>query len=167
MNLWSLFLSVLSFLVFFSGNENSSVCLINNEKIKKTNCSRSIDQGIKGKVILQKGNFMPSPGAKPKQGIGVKREIGFFELTREDQTIKGKGAGFYNKIKTKRILRVYSDKEGCFIASLKPGKYSMLVKEEGQWYANSFGPNNEIFEVEVKDGEVSVVEFKISHKAAF
>lgn len=187
MNLWSLFLSVPSFLLFFSGSGNivpSASLKFNFQNLsihdfricnlgqhqrnpEKSRCNRLINEGIKGKIILQKGNFMPGPDAKPKLGIGVKREIGFFELTREEQTEAGKSSGFYKKIKTKKIMRACSDKNGCFIAKLKPGKYSMLVKEEGQWYANSFGPNNEISEVEVKDGEVLVVEFKISHGAAF
>jgi hypothetical protein len=189
MNLWSLFLSVLSFnLLFFSTeklgfsfakNQYSSLEIHNffasfavqipakSGKRKKSNCNRIIKEGVKGKIILQKGNFMPSPEGKPKVGIGVKREIAFFEPTREDQTEQGKGPGFYKKIYTKRVLRLFSDNQGCFVAKLKPGKYSMFVKEEGQWYANSFGPNNEIFEVEVKAGVVSEIEFRINHGAAF
>jgi hypothetical protein len=189
MNLWSLFLSVLSFnLLFFSNgklplpslkNQHSSLETHNfyasgpvpistkSGKRKKSNCNRIIKEGVKGKIILQKGNFMPSPEGKPKVGIGVKREIAFFEPTRDDQTEQGKGPGFYKKIYTKRVLRLFSDNQGCFVAKLKPGKYSMFVKEEGQWYANSFGPNNEIFEVEVKAGEVSELEFRINHGAAF
>jgi len=110
---------------------------------------------------------MPSPESKPNVGSGVVRQIAFFEPTRMDQVTEGKSSTFYKNIKTKKICQVTSDKNGCFLARLKPGKYSMMVKEEGQWYANSFGPNGEIFEIEVKANEVTEVEFRINHKAAF
>jgi len=191
MNLWSLYLSVLSFQLFFSGLGNPVLSTSLNpdfrnlpihiihistpdaeqkhggKKSRKSKCNQIIKQGIKGNVVLQKGNFMPGFEGKPKVGNGVKREIGFFELTKENQTEAGKGAGFFKKIKTCKILRVYSDKDGCFIARLKPGKYSMFVKEENEWYANSYGPNDEIFEVVVKEGEVISVEFVINHSASY
>jgi len=138
-----------------------------SKKAKVSICDLTLKQGVKGKILLLKGNFMPSPEAKAKQGVGVKREIAFFELTREDQTEAGKSSGFYKRVKTKLIKRVYSNGNGCFLAKLSTGKYSMFVKEEGEWYANSFGPNGEIFEVEVKEGDFIQLDFKISHGAAF
>jgi len=184
MSLLNLYLSVLSLVLnfCFSGDLSisfkSSICpnqsitdfqgrIINSRKKKVSICDRVINQGIKGNIILEKGNFMPSPDSKPGKGKGVKREIAFFELTKSGQAVEGKGPGFYKKINTKLVFRTFSNLKGCFVANLNPGKYSMFVKEEGEWYANGFGTENEIYEVEVKEGVVTQVDFKINHGAFF
>jgi hypothetical protein len=168
MRLWILFLSVLSFFLFNSPESEAQRSRKTKRKKPKVSlCEKKISMGVRGKVMLQRGNMMPSPDGKPKVGNGVKREIGFFELTKTDQTIEGKGPGFYKMLQTKLFFRTSSDVDGCFAAELPPGKYSMFVKEEGQWYANSLGGEGEIFEVEVKMNEITPVTFNINHSAFY
>jgi hypothetical protein len=130
-------------------------------------CQKKIRQGVKGTVLFLKGNHMPSPDKATGSPAGVAREIGFFELTRIDQAQEGQDAGFYKNLKTKLIKRTHSGKDGCFAVRLKPGRYSMLVKEKGEWYANSLGGNGEIHEVVVAKDTVTEIQFRITYAAVF
>jgi len=157
-------LSLLLILLNFSGlsysqkNKNTTVVSL---------CRKNIKEGIRGKIIMQMGNQMPSPGSPPKISNGVARTIGIFALTRLEDTEAGQKIGFYKKIKTKRIAQIKSRKDGCFAIKLPPGRYSLFVREKGEWYANSFGGEGEIFEIVIKSNEITETEFRINHSAYF
>jgi len=169
MNLWLRSLTVLSFGLLFCITAGSVVA--DKKKTGTTPssslCRKKITAGVKGTVLFLKGNHMPSPGKVSGSPAGVAREIGFFELTRTDQTEEGQDAGFYKKLKTRLIKKTHSGKDGCFIVRLKPGRYSMLVREKGEWYANSLGGNGEIQEVMVARDSVTEVQFRITYAAFF
>lgn len=123
-------------------------------------------QGIKGKIIFKQGDFMPSPDAPPQgTGHGVKRELHIHELTNLGQ-VQGEPP-FYQQIQTKRVAKVVSDEDGSFSVELKPGKYSLFVKENDGYYANLFDGQNNIYPVEVKENQVTEVEFIIDHQATY
>lgn len=136
-------------------------------KAIKNQCEKVISQGIKGRILFLAGNQMPSPGKTPSPGTGVSREVVFFEVARMDQTVSGASSGFFKEIKTKLVKKVWSDRQGCIAVHLPKGNYSVLVKEKGEWYANQFNGEGEIFPVEVREGEVTPLEFRITYKAAF
>jgi hypothetical protein len=161
MHLWILFLSALSFLAA-PGKEKKQ-----RLKPRISNCQREVKTGIRGKVHFLKGNQMPGPGRTSGQGQAVVRLVGIFERTTLDQVVQAENGGFYKKVKTRLIRKVWTDKNGCFIQALPPGKYSLFVKENGMWYANSFGGEGEIFEVVVSEGTLSQVDFRISYAATF
>lgn len=168
MRLWILFLSVsLAFASLFPLETEAGKRKRRQPKKKISHCDLSITQGVKGFVRFLSGNQMPSPDKTPDPGTGVSREIGIFTLTRESDAVPGKASGFYKKLKTKRVLSFWSNNQGCFSTTLTPGKYSILVKEDGQWYANQFDGDGYIFPFEVKEGEVTTLNFRITHKAAF
>lgn len=109
---------------------------------------------------------MPSPDAPPQgTGQGVKRELYIHELTNMAQ-VQGEPP-FYQQIQTKRVAKVVSDENGDFSAELKPGKYSLFVKEKDGFYANLFDGQNNIYPVEVKEKKVTEVEFVIDHQATY
>lgn len=110
---------------------------------------------------------MPSPDKASSDGKGVSREVGFFEATKVDQIVSGASSGFYKKLKTKLIKSAKSGADGCIAVELPVGTYSVLVKENGEWYANQFNGEGEIFPIEVKEGETTQLEFRITYKAAF
>lgn len=110
---------------------------------------------------------MPSPDRPAPTGNPVIRKIAAFELTTLEQVENGKQAGFYSKIFTQKIVEAVSNEKGCFNIKLKPGRYSLFVWENGGWYANGFGGNGEIFEVEVKENEVTEIQFSINHSAVY
>jgi len=176
--LWILYLSVLSLL---AGSVNQSLGQSKTSVHKKTKkkkarnrlkksvnfCSAVIKMGIKGKILEFRGNLMPSPDRPAPSGIPAKRKIAAFEITTLDQVENGKQTGFYSRILTKKIADVQSNAEGCFLMTLKPGRYSLFVWENGEWYANGFGANGEIFEVEVKENEVNEIQFSINYGAVY
>lgn len=168
MRLWIPYLSVSLFFLFCLQYEaNAGKQKRRKPKKKVSHCDLTVSQGVKGYIRFLAGNQMPSPDRPANPGTGVSREIGIFEATRETDVVKGRASGFYKKIKTKRIIKFWSNNQGCFAAALMPGRYSILVKEEGQWYANQFDGEGYIFPFEVKEGEVTQLNFRISHKAAF
>jgi hypothetical protein len=171
MNSWNPFLnglSLLFLLLFLPVDSTGQKHKTGRKKTKVVSlCQKNLKQGIRGKILFQQGNHMPSPGKPANNGRPVVREIGIFELTRQNQTEEGAGGGFYKKIRTKKIRRAWSGKDGCFAVELPPGRYSFFVREKGQWYANSLGGDGEIYEVEVKAEEVTEIEFRINHSAYF
>lgn len=112
---------------------------------------------------------MPSPQApgKPSSGKGVRRKIAFFKPTKMDQAEEARPGGFYKNVKSRLVKQTESNGEGCFAIDLEPGKYSMMVWEEGNWYANSYSTNGTIMEVEVLADQQIIVEFKINHSAFY
>jgi len=110
---------------------------------------------------------MPSPDAPASPGKrGVQRTLYIYELTNATQVSTTDGV-FHTNIPTKLVKRVVTDADGHFAVRLKPGRYSLFTKEEEGLYANLFDGENNIFPVEVKEGEVIEVEFLINHKAAY
>jgi hypothetical protein len=170
MPLWIRFLSVLSFLLFAPLAEGQTAKKSGRKKQKALSlCEKKVKQGVKGMVYFQRGNQMPSPDSPGRitKGKGVARRIAFFELTKVDQAEEAKQGGFFKNIKTRLIKETRSNAEGCFVVSLPPGKYSMMVWEEGYWYANSYSGDGQIMEVEVKPGDQSLIEFRINHAAFY
>ena len=130
-----------------------------------------ITQGIRGKVEIREGNFMPGPDrTNPKairapQGQPAIRELFIYERTKQSQ-VKANGV-FYADIQTKLITTVKSKADGTFQVSLKPGIYSLFSKEPGGLFANQMDGEGYIFPVEVKAGEVTEVEFIIDYNASY
>ncbi len=126
-----------------------------------------VEQGIKGRVLMETGNRMPSPDAPQLSGKrGVQRTLYVYELTNASQATTQEGV-FHTNIKTNLVTQVVTDAEGYFTVSLKPGKYSLFTKEEKGMFANLFDGENNIFPVEVKRGELTTVEFLINYNATY
>ena len=135
------------------------------KKVPLASCKTEVLQGVKGQIFEVSGNQMPAPGKGVQVRKGVQREFGIFLPTRLDLAVKGKEECFFTKTGTSLLKRAKSQKDGCFALSLKPGKYSILIREKGQWYANSFGGDGEIFQFEVFSDSVSSIDFRINHGA--
>jgi hypothetical protein len=126
-----------------------------------------IKQGIQGQILWEAGNQMPSPDAPPSSGRrGVERTVYIYELTNSSQTTSQDGV-FHTAIQTKLITQVKTDANGNFAVQLKPGRYSLFTKEEKGLYANLFDGEMNIFPVEVKEGEVTTVEFLVNYNAFY
>lgn len=126
-----------------------------------------VKQGIQGQILWEAGNQMPSPDAPPSNGRrGVERTVYVYELTNSSQTTSQDGI-FHTNIKTKLVTQVKTDANGKFAVNLKPGRYSLFTKEEQGLYANLFDGEMNIFPVEVKEGEVTTVEFLVNYNAFY
>ncbi|MBJ6117432.1 carboxypeptidase regulatory-like domain-containing protein [Pontibacter sp. BT310] len=127
----------------------------------------AIKQGITGRILWQAGNQMPSPDAPPTENKrGVERTVYIYELTNANQVTTQNGV-FHTNIQTKLVAETTSDANGFFSVALKPGRYSLFTKEEKGLYANMFDGEMNIFPVEVKEGEVTTIEFLINYQASY
>ncbi|WP_238395688.1 carboxypeptidase regulatory-like domain-containing protein [Pontibacter pudoricolor] len=127
----------------------------------------TIKQGIAGRILWESGNRMPSPDAPPTESKrGVQRTVYIYELTNANQVTTQNGV-FHTNIQTKLVAEVATDANGNFSVALKPGKYSLFTKEEKGLYANLFDGEMNIFPVEVKDGQVSTIEFLVNYQASY
>ncbi|MFD3001283.1 carboxypeptidase regulatory-like domain-containing protein [Pontibacter toksunensis] len=165
-------------LSFCNGTSHSSQTSETQEKMEQPETQRQatnaaaqgqqapIEQGITGRVIEKSGNQMPSPDAPPSKGKGVERTVYVYELTNGSQATTTDGV-FHTNIQTNLVTQVNTDADGNFAVSLKPGRYSLFTKEEQGLYANLFDGQNNIFPVEVQEGQVTEVEFVINYNASY
>ena len=130
---------------------------------------KKVTQGITGKVIWKAGNFMPQVDAKANlpKGLPVVREIYIYQLTSEKQTVAAEESGFYQKINSKFVKKVNSDKKGFFAVTLPVGYYSLFTKEEKGFYANLFDDAMNINPIQVRKGKWEKVEFMIDYAATY
>ncbi|HYH57562.1 MAG TPA: hypothetical protein VD772_13175 [Anseongella sp.] len=117
-------------------------------------------------MLFESGNQMPSPGLQRAPGKGVKRQLLVYDLIRQDE-LEGEGNGFYREPPDPPLKTASSNADGSFRIQLDPGKYTLFVREKGKLYANRSDGDGNIFPVEVKRGEISVVEFRISYDAYY
>ena len=103
---------------------------VNNSKI-------TINQGVTGTVSFKEGDCMPSIGINSScKNCPVSRTVRIYEYTLESQTVKSQPGGFYESFSTKLIKEVAADDNGFFEASLPPGKYTLVVIEDGRLYSS-------------------------------
>ncbi len=134
---------------------------------KTLEAQTAIRQGIAGKVLWESGNRMPSPDAPQRSGRrGVQRTVYVYALTKASQATAQDGV-FYTDIKTKLVAQAATDADGNFSLPLEPGHYSLFTKEDKGLYANLFDGDNNIFPVEVKEGQVTSVEFLVNYNATY
>jgi hypothetical protein len=142
------------------------------KQAKKNTCNLKLKTGIAGKVLELKGNFMPGPGrdnSSKKQA--VVRTVVIYPLMTDKDLIAGEsenGPMFYKGSKSKApVAVVQSDKNGCFKAALKPGRYSLFVIENGMLYANILDGDGYLNVFNVQPEEVTPFDVEISWQASF
>ena len=127
-------------------------------------CSNS---GIKGHVYLVKGNQMPSPDRVVKAPPGLETELYIYALTNLSQVTRVGSTAFYSQINTPLVAMVQTDSAGAFAVKLRPGFYSLFVKKDGNYYANIFDGQENIYPVEVASGRMTEVEFRADYDAVY
>ncbi len=131
------------------------------------NSESAYQQGIEGYVYSISGNQMPSPDAKPAPPKRVSTTLYIYERTNLSQVQRQGQSAFYYSIDAKFIKKVETDSNGYFKAPLPPGGYSLFVRKDSLFYANSFDKDNNIAPVEVLPGKFSRVEFRIDYDAVY
>jgi hypothetical protein len=124
-------------------------------------------QGIRGTVKEETGNRMPGPGRELPPANAVQTTVYVYEPTTPSQVDQVGGSPLYSAIKSRLIDSVVTDKDGNFELSLKPGNYSVFVKTNGRYFANSFDAKNNIAPVTVEVGKVSEVNIVINDRATY
>ncbi len=120
--------------------------------------------GISGKVIEVSGNQMPGVQNKP-QPKSIRREICIFELTKEAQATKQNN--FYKQVTTHSVAKTKSKEDGTFIIYLKPGKYSVFIKEKEGLFANAIDGEGYINPIVVEAQKITTVNIRVDYKAAY
>ena len=120
----------------------------------------SITEGIWGTLVKTEGDCMPVAIDEDDdvyenscKQYPVKREIVIYEYTKMNET-RHEFAKFF-EIYTKLVATATCDEEGFFEFALKPGKYSVFVREREYLYANEFDGQGGIAPITVESFNVS------------
>jgi hypothetical protein len=91
---------------------------------------------VLGKVQLVMGNQMPSPDLANEEPGGFSTTVYFFEPTLVNMGLPSGEQGLFMMTDKKLVAKVLAEKDGSFKLKLKPGKYSVLLGKDGQYYSN-------------------------------
>lgn len=133
---------------------------------RKEKKSAGIQTGIKGKVEIWEGNFMPM--TDPKSGGGKvtpasDRMVRLYEPVHSGGLAKAR----QDSISTKLVAEAKCNAAGEFVLEAPPGKYSIFVEEGGGWYFNGFDGEGVQGAVTVEAGKLTDFTIKITTKATF
>ncbi len=128
--------------------------------------SRTLSEGITGKILWFEGDLMPGINKEPVEGIPLKRDIYIFMPTHTDQ-LEVINHVFYQNIQTRLIKRVTSDEKGNFSVKLKPGLYSLFVEEPTGLFANRYDEYGYVNTVKVNENKVTDIVIRIDYMAAY
>ncbi len=152
----------LSFLALFYILFCASAC-----SSQKKSSGNNVKQGIAGYVKEATGNQMPSPDREPSTPKGLKTTVFIYEITNIKQVRRIGTSPFYQSLYSKFIKSVETDSKGYFITDMPTGNYSLFVKVDGNYYANSFDSNNNISLVSVQPNHLSEVNITVSSRATY
>jgi hypothetical protein len=125
----------------------------------------TIHQGIAGRVWFWEGDFMPmSPSGKITPAV---RKVLVYTPTRTDSALRVGYGGFYSHILTTLVAEATSNDSGFFQVTLQSGRYSLFVKEDTLFYANSFDGEGYIQPVNVLSDSITAVRIDITYRATF
>lgn len=91
---------------------------------------------VAGKVQRIMGNQMPSPDLANEEPGGFSTTVYFFEPTLVNMGLPTGEQGVFMMTDKKLVAKVLAEKDGSFKLKLKPGKYSVLLGKDGQYYSN-------------------------------
>jgi len=139
-------------------------------------------QGIEGRVRFYQGNFMPksvelnatddtpadnalefvSP-SMPRRNISYpRRKVLALEPFKSIHS-----GHFLKALPSEPVATAFSNDDGYFWLSLRPGKYSLVVEENGRYYASGLDDDDYVFTVKVAEGKVRSIYFDIKYLAAY
>ena len=91
---------------------------------------------VTGKVKRVMGNQMPSPDLLNEEPAGFSTTVYFFAPTLMNMGMPTGEQGVFLMTDKKLVAKSLSEKDGSFTLKLKPGKYSVLLGKDGQFYSN-------------------------------
>jgi hypothetical protein len=124
-----------------------------------------LGQGICGRITWVSGNQMPGPDKEIESPKGIKRVVYVYEATPSDKAVLENS--LYKEIKTKLVATGKSNEAGYFKIKLKPGEYSVFVKEAEGWFANIFDDRGRIQTVTVNPSKFTKIDIEVNYLAAY
>ncbi len=129
--------------------------------------SQKTTQGLQGKVLNVSGNQMPSPDNPKNPPQGLQTTLYIFELTNLNQVVRVDQSAFYRSVKSKLVKEVKTSGDGTYSITLPVGWYSVFVKRNAEYYANSFDEKNNIAPVQVEKGKMTYLDIKVDYDAVY
>jgi hypothetical protein len=126
-----------------------------------------ITQGVRGRVEIWEGDFMPMTdphGARGKILPGAGRRVRVYVSLR---AADGNFSAKLDSVTSSLIAETTCDSLGHFEIALPPGKYSIFAEEKGGWYFNGWSGDGVQGAVTVDAQKVSEILIKITNKATF
>ena len=117
-------------------------------------------QGVRGKVLKKKGNFMPGPDAPKGQTTPLSVPVHVFRG-------KLKPIETPNPKHPSLITTVKSGSDGSFAIGLAPGEYTVVAEIDGKLYLNLFDGDGNWLTVTVKEGAFAEWTIEDTSEAAF
>lgn len=129
----------------------------------------TIRQGVWGDVLFWEGDFMPSTDPLPSRGRiePVIRDVYIYKATTQNQVRPRYTGPFYEEIDAELVKVVRSDVSGFYQAELDTGLYSLFVKEDTLFYANSFDSEGYIQPVRIFPDSVSNLQIDITYRSSW
>lgn len=131
------------------------------------NPNGELKQGIRGRVEIWEGNFMPMID---KSSSGNKIIPGAGRRVRLHEPLKvggGLASAKRETISTALMAEVMADSAGRFAMAAAPGLYSIFVEDSGGWYNNGWNDQGIQGAIKVMPDSVTDVLLKITTKATF
>jgi hypothetical protein len=164
MNRWifpSVLMVLMALSVFGMGRKEAKV------KRDQAADSTAVTQGIRGKVEIWQGNFMPVTDPQKSQGKilpGAGRRVRVYQPVI---VATGMAPARLDSVSSPLVAETICDSLGKFVLKLEPGQYSVFVEDSGGWYANGWNGEGVQGAVNVEADKVRDVTIKITNKATF
>jgi len=153
-------------LLFAASCSNHTVDI---QKVYSTNESKhTVTSGIWGTVAFQEGNCMPMVGGTSTcKTYPVKRTVRIFPYTLPSAAnAVANHPGFFSGFTSAMIKEVSSDNNGFYQVDLPPGKYSVVVVEDGKLYSGITDGQGAVNPIEVGTS-AQKLDLMINYKATF
>ena len=127
----------------------------------------AITTGVSGFVRQATGNQMPDPNEPASTPPPIQTTLYIYELTPLSRTERIGTSAVFQKIHTRLIDSVMSDKKGYYQFNLPPGEYSLFVKQGNNFFASVFDMKNNVNPIRVEEGKVTAMDVVVNNKAAY
>lgn len=126
-----------------------------------------ISTGVSGYVRQSAGNQMPDPNEPVSTPQALQAMVYVYELTPVSRTERIGTSSVFQKIHTRLIDSVSSDKKGYYQLDLPAGTYSLFIKRDNVFFANSFDDKNNVNPFTVEGGKVTKLDIVVNNKATY
>lgn len=145
-----------------AGKSSNEGCDI--DKTIAENASKvTITQGVWGTCSLTTGNCQPiiEPGACIT--CPIKRTLQIYEYTKPSQAvISTTPPYYYDHFTTKKLAETTCDEKGFFEISIAPGKYSLVVVEDGKLYPTGVDGYGGLGAIEIQSNQALNIYARVS-----
>lgn len=140
------------------------------QKVYADNATKvTITNGIWGTVSAMEGNCMPivPPSLTSCKNCPVKRTVKIYQYTLiSDATRSNNSPIFFESVNTPLVTEIETDVNGFFQTNITPGKYTIVIVENGKLYANGTDGQGGLSPVTITSG-TQQVNLIMNYKASF